>query len=57
LGAIDHVTKNLAEPLELEEVAKVACFSPYHFHRIFRAVVGRRYPDLIVTRAPKTRAK
>jgi AraC family transcriptional regulator len=38
--AIDHVTRNLAEPLQLEDVARVACFSPYHFHRIFRALVG-----------------
>ncbi len=38
--AIDHVTRNLAEPLQLEDVAQVGCFSPYHFHRIFRALTG-----------------
>lgn len=38
--AIDHVTRNLAQPLPLEQVARVACFSPHHFHRVFRAVVG-----------------
>lgn len=38
--AIDHVTRHLADPLPLEEVAQVACFSPFHFHRIFRAMVG-----------------
>jgi AraC family transcriptional regulator len=38
--AIDHVTRHLAEPLPLEDVARIACFSPYHFHRIFRALVG-----------------
>lgn len=38
--AIDHITRNLGEPLDLEAVAKVACFSPHHFHRIFRALVG-----------------
>ncbi len=38
--AIDHVTRNLAGPLRLEDVAGVACFSPYHFHRIFQALVG-----------------
>jgi AraC family transcriptional regulator len=32
--AIDHITRHLAEPLPLDEVARVACFSPYHFHRI-----------------------
>jgi AraC family transcriptional regulator len=45
--AIDHVTRNLAEPLKLEEVAKVACFSPYHFHRVFRAVVGETLHDFV----------
>jgi AraC family transcriptional regulator len=38
--AIDHVTRNLAQPLQLADVASVACFSPFHFHRIFRALVG-----------------
>lgn len=38
--AIDHVTRYLAEPLLLDDVARIACFSPYHFHRIFRALVG-----------------
>ncbi len=38
--AIDHITNNLASPLKLEDVAKVACFSPHHFHRIFRGVMG-----------------
>jgi AraC family transcriptional regulator len=45
--AIDHVTRNLAEPLRLEEVAKVACFSPCHFHRVFRAVVGETLHDFV----------
>jgi AraC family transcriptional regulator len=45
--AIDHITRNLAQPLKLEEVAKVACFSAYHFHRIFRAVVGETVHDFI----------
>jgi len=38
--AIDHITRNLAEPLPLDEIARVAAFSPFHFHRIFRALVG-----------------
>ena len=45
--AIDHVTRNLSEPLKLEDVAKVACFSPYHFHRIFRALVGETLHDFV----------
>jgi len=38
--AIDYVTQNLGEPLQLDDVARVACFSPFHFHRIFKSLVG-----------------
>lgn len=38
--AIDHITRNLADPLPLDEIARAAAFSPFHFHRIFRALVG-----------------
>lgn len=38
--AIDHVVANLAEPLKLEDLAREACFSPFHFHRVFGAIVG-----------------
>lgn len=37
---IDHIERNLHRPLALDELAKVARFSPYHFHRIFGATVG-----------------
>ncbi|MCA9606692.1 MAG: helix-turn-helix transcriptional regulator [Myxococcales bacterium] len=37
---IDHVHAHLARPLRLEELAKVACFSPFHFHRVFKSVTG-----------------
>ena len=35
-----HIQQHLDEPLALEDVARVACFSPCHFHRIFRAMTG-----------------
>ena len=37
---IDHIQANLDGDLTLAELARVAHFSPYHFHRIFRALVG-----------------
>jgi AraC family transcriptional regulator len=37
---IDHLRENLDRPVKLAELAKVACFSEFHFHRIFRAVSG-----------------
>jgi len=45
--AIDHVVTHLAEPLRLEDVARVACFSPFHFHRIYRAVVGETLHEFV----------
>ena len=37
---IDYIDTNLSQNFSLEEVATVANFSPYHFHRIFRFLVG-----------------
>lgn len=37
---IDYVERNLDRPLALTELAGVAHFSPFHFHRIFGALVG-----------------
>jgi len=37
---IDYLRENLDRQVKLEELAKVACFSEFHFHRIFRAVSG-----------------
>ncbi len=37
---IDHVVRNLDQPLSLDEMARLAHFSPFHFHRIFSGLVG-----------------
>jgi AraC family transcriptional regulator len=37
---IDHIREHLAEDLPLTALAGVAGFSPFHFHRVFRAVTG-----------------
>jgi AraC family transcriptional regulator len=37
---IDHVRAHLAEDLSLERLAHHAAFSPFHFHRIFRAITN-----------------
>ncbi|MEZ4382912.1 MAG: AraC family transcriptional regulator [Nannocystaceae bacterium] len=37
---LDHIEANLDRRLSLAELAEVASFSPYHFHRIFSALVG-----------------
>jgi AraC family transcriptional regulator len=40
LSVLVFLQRNLDEELSLEEYARVAHFSPYHFHRIFRGMVG-----------------
>jgi len=40
LPALLHCEEHLDEPLTLAELAAIAGFSPYHFHRIFRHVTG-----------------
>jgi AraC family transcriptional regulator len=37
---IDYVSAHLADPLSLEQLARLAHFSPFHFHRIFHSIVG-----------------
>ena len=37
---MDHVERHLDEPLALADLARVACFSPFHFHRVFTACTG-----------------
>ena len=37
---IDYIEANLDQDLSLASLAKVANFSQFHFHRIFRAMVG-----------------
>lgn len=36
----DYIDAHLAKTFSLEELAHVACFSKYHFHRIFHAIIG-----------------
>ena len=39
-AAIEHIAHHLDDALELEALARVACLSPFHFHRVFRGMVG-----------------
>jgi AraC family transcriptional regulator len=44
---IFHVERHLDRAITLREVAKVASFSPFHFHRIFTAFTGETLADFI----------
>ncbi|MBI2792201.1 MAG: AraC family transcriptional regulator [Gammaproteobacteria bacterium] len=39
-NVIDHIGKHLDEKLTLADLSKIACFSKYHFHRLFTAYTG-----------------
>jgi AraC family transcriptional regulator len=39
LRVLVYIQRNLDREMSLEELSKEAHFSPYHFHRIFRAIV------------------
>jgi AraC family transcriptional regulator len=44
---IYYIEKNYNDDLTLEELSKVAGFSKYHFHRIFKSIVGENLSDYI----------
>lgn len=55
--AIDFIESNLSEPIGLPEAAKAACFSPFHFHRIFSAYLAESVSEYIRERRLTESAK
>ena len=44
---VDYMAEHLDETLDLETLARVAYFSPYHFHRIYRGLLGETVNDTV----------
>jgi AraC family transcriptional regulator len=44
---IDYIHNHYAEDLNLTKLAKVACFSKFHFHRLFHAMLGETLNDFV----------
>jgi AraC family transcriptional regulator len=44
---VDHLAGHLDETLDLETLARVAYLSPYHFHRIYRGLLGETVNDTV----------
>jgi AraC family transcriptional regulator len=40
LRVLRHMQRHLDDDLSLETLARVACMSPFHFHRVFHAMMG-----------------
>lgn len=53
--AIDSIVRDLAQPLSLHAVSQASGFSPFHFHRVFKALVGET-PNQFVKRLRLERA-
>ena len=45
--AIDHVVDHLEEPLRLRDLSRVAMLSPFHFQRVFQAMVGETPAEFV----------
>lgn len=43
--AVDHIVSHLDRPVRLNRLAKIAMVSPFHFHRVFQAVIGETPAD------------
>jgi len=46
-SAMDYIQLNIHKNLNLETVAKAAHLSPYHFHKIFKLMVGETVAEFI----------
>ena len=44
---VDYLAEHLDETLDLDALAHVACFSPYHFHRVYRGLLGETVNDTV----------
>jgi AraC family transcriptional regulator len=47
LQVLVYIQQHLDEPLPLVELARVACFSPFHFHRVFKGMVGEPVKEYV----------
>lgn len=40
LKVLIHIEKHIDEEMTIESLSRLGCYSPFHFHRIFQAIVG-----------------
>lgn len=44
---LDYIEENLYQQVTLMELAEIACFSPFHYHRVFQTMVGESVMDYV----------
>src|SRR5919106_6720335 len=47
-AVIGHVRENLNEDLSLDTLSRVAGFSPFHFHRLFKSITGETINEMVM---------
>ncbi|WP_257572152.1 AraC family transcriptional regulator [Janthinobacterium sp. UMAB-60] len=55
-AVLDHIDRHLDTPLDLAQLADVAHFSRFHFHRVFAAWMGETLGDYARRRRLETAA-
>ena len=48
--ALQFIDENIDGDLSLDTVSKVACYSPFHFHRLFKAITNETLNAFIIRR-------
>ena len=43
----EYIHQNIDQPLSLHKMAGIACFSPFHFHRVFTFLTGETPTEYI----------
>ena len=54
---IEHIHNNLDSKIDIKTLAEISCFSPFHFHRISRALLGESIGAYISRTRLETAAK
>jgi AraC family transcriptional regulator len=49
-AALEYLENNIDSDLSIQTLSNVAGFSPYHFHRVFRAITGKTLHQYILSR-------
>jgi AraC family transcriptional regulator len=44
---LDYIERNMDQQITLEQLAEIACFSPFHYHRVFQAMAGESVMNYI----------
>ncbi len=44
---LNHIDQNLQDDLSLEKLAEIGAYSAFHFHRIFRGIIGETLQEYI----------